>query len=329
MSCARKIKKEKKILHHYLPLVQKTQVHQWVTRWRSEDEDTALHSRVKSGQPPKLSAADREMILQFVADNPTTNARAIIERLNLQCCPRTVRNFLHGSNVHCRRPAKKVDMTQQHAECRLNFAMQNLDRDWSHVIFTDEKTFCTSQDGKKLVWRPNHTRFLPQNIVRTRRSSRLSLAYWGWMSAAGPGELTRIDTRMDAVEYIRILEDVMLPSVRLLYPPPTPITFVQDNSSVHTSRIVREWFNEHPDIVPLNWPPKSPDLNPIENLWAIMGQMWEHDLDAPPRNRQTLHGHVTRIWESLRGRPTCHNLVTSVSGRMQETIDNHGLWTSH
>lgn len=288
-----------------------------------------MTTKIKSGPSRKIAAEDGERILEYVDRHPLTTSLQILENLNLNCCPRTVRNFLHTNAIHCRHPAKKIELHEHHAQARLNFAVQNVDRNWGCVIFTDEKVFSTSQDTRKLVWRPNGTRFERKHTVKVRRSSRISAAYWGWMSAAGPGELVRIDTRMNAEEYIRILEDVLLPSVRLLYPEPMPITLVQDNSAVHTSRVVRHWFEAHPDVEVLPWPAKSPDLNPIENLWAAMCQMWDRRDVATPRDRPSLHNHVTEIWENFRGKPICPNLIASMPGRLRQVIDHNGYWSKY
>lgn len=45
--------------------------------------------------------------------------------------------------------------------------------------------------------------------------------------------------------------------------------FMQDNASIHTADKVRDWFREQ-RVWTTDWPPYSPDLNPIENAWHAM-----------------------------------------------------------
>lgn len=42
--------------------------------------------------------------------------------------------------------------------------------------------------------------------------------------------------------------------------------FMQDNAPIYGAKKVRKWF-ENNGIEVMDWPPYSPDLNPIENLW--------------------------------------------------------------
>lgn len=148
------------------------------------------------------------------------------------------------------------------------------------------------------------------------------------MSAAGPGELEYIPPRANSSTYIEVLRDVMLPTVRNVYPADEckEITFVQDNCPIHRASTVREWFNEHPEIKVIPWPARSPDLNPIENLWGLITQRWE------ARNERTdeqLKLHCMEIWENIRGTDICSNIVGSMRQRLFDCVANNGGYTKY
>lgn len=125
---------------------------------------------------------------------------------------------------------------------------------------------------------------------------------WGWISTHFPGELVKVPPHMNALEYVDILKNVMLPSVCRNYSEDDMPTFrfVQNNSAVHISHIMEEWFAQHSEIEVLDWTAKSSDLNLIENIWGEIVKSW---IPRYERTRAALITHAKNAWEDLRQKP--------------------------
>ena len=103
--------------------------------------------------------------------------------------------------------------------------------------------------------------------------------------------------------------------------------FLQDGAPCHRSKVVSNWFKEKPHIQLIKWPGNSPDLNPIENVWAWMKmQLQESHLT----NLDQLKEEITRLWVMrMQDSQVLRNLVESMPKRLQEVIERGGNTTHY
>ena len=162
------------------------------------------------------------------------------------------------------------------------------------------------------------------------KSGRKSVPVWGAFCAHGPSSLIRIEGSLNADKYIEILDNELLPTIDRFYGG-GPVKFIQDLSPIHTSRAVKAWFQEHPGIQLLPWPPKGADLNPIENVWGQMVcEMNDSNEARTVANADELFTLVNRFWEEYRpNQRKWHNLAFSMQTRLTMCILNDGYWTKY
>ncbi|GFV60981.1 trimethylguanosine synthase [Trichonephila clavipes] len=72
---------------------------------------------------------------------------------------------------------------------------------------------------------------------------------------------------------------------------------MDDNARPHRAAIVEEYL-EGLGLEQIEWPVRSPDLNPIEHLWDYLGRQVAA-LSLPPRFLGELEQSLLRVWSSL------------------------------
>ena len=81
-----------------------------------------------------------------------------------------------------------------------------------------------------------------------------------------------MECRQDSIKYVDFLRDGLLPFASEVFREGQRWIYQQDNAPIYTSKFTRSWLSEQ-SISNLLWPPKSPDINIIENVWGVMARM--------------------------------------------------------
>ncbi|GFW73339.1 DDE_3 domain-containing protein [Trichonephila clavipes] len=92
---------------------------------------------------------------------------------------------------------------------------------------------------------------------------------------------------------------------------------MDDNARPHRARIVEEYLEDH-GLERMEWPARSPDLNPIEHLWDYIGREVAA-LNPPPSSLHELKQGLLCVW-SLLPIPMFDNLINSMGNRCRQCI---------
>ena len=182
--------------------------------------------------------------------------------------------------------------------------------EWSKVIFSDESPFeldASPNSQNDRIWA--HSPAEVPNHERNKFPGKLMV--WGGMSSKGLTKLhvVRNQTSVTAEYYHGvILENFLLPvytrtrstgkiDERKMVDSMCNSIFMQDNASCHTAKSTTAWLQSHNISVMGKgiWPANSPDLNPIENLWAILEEELKSGKNTP-NNLASLEKSLLAAW---------------------------------
>jgi transposase len=238
----------------------------------------------------------------------------------------TIRDNLLRMGIRTYSQPKKPKLSLAHKAQRLEFAKKHIHwtvEDWKRVMFSDETIIsrCGSFGKSYYHSRPHMRRLQPHQVRQTMQGGGGKMMIWGCITFFGPGDASWIQGKVDSDSYLDVVRDYVRQSRDWWGMDQETFIFQQDNASVHTARKVIDFFEEN-NITILAWPPHSPDLNPIEHVWAYM----KKELDRYPEAPKTLNelwDRVQAIWVKM---PTTflHTLYESMPSRLEEVIKNKG-----
>jgi len=298
---------------------------------KKRDSTGSLERKAGSGRLSLLSNEEKSIIKVKIDESPLLSAAKLAGDFSAEAgknvSPRTMQRYLGALDLKsC--VAKKIPLlTKKHKESRL--ALANEWANWTikrfrSVIFSDECKFnLFSSDGRARCWRGDGKRLQEKNCIPTVKHGGGSVMVWGCISYHGVGRLVIIDGIMDAIQYRRILAENLEESANQMGLADGWV-FQQDNDPKHTSKKAKEFFTENKFNV-LKWPSQSPDMNPIEHVWAWMKSKLRN---SRFKNKGELIAKLKALWTEIPPE-FLHKLIDGMPRRAAAVISANGGCTSY
>ena len=149
---------------------------------------------------------------------------------------------------------------------------------------------------------------------------------WGCIGWNDVGVLSEVEGRMDAEQYVAILEGGLLQSMEDSGIPANEVIFQQDNDTKHTFRRAKIQFEEQ-DIKLLDWPAQSPDLNSSEHTWGHLKKCLS-GYERAPTGVYQLWDRVVVEWGNI-SVEECQKWIESMPRRIWAVIKAKGGHTKY
>lgn len=295
--------------------------------WLNYLQFGTVADKKRSGRPPKTTQRENSLIYRDSRRNPTFSSSKLAARFKIDTgktisrttIDRILKNHEILSYRACRKPLLKPShMIARRKWCkeRLNWSTER----WKRVIFSDEANFeVVNRKNVIFIKRRVNEKYVQRYCKPRVQGGGGSVGIWGCMSGSDTGVSNIYSGRLNAYLYEEILENGLVPSKDLLFSGDDDWIYQHDGAPCHTAGSIKSWIEEK-KITTLPWPAKSPDLNPIENIWSWM----DHQLSfIEIKNNDELIEAVERIWLQIT-KEQCATLIESMKRRVSLCYKNNG-----
>lgn len=302
---------------------------------RVRDDNKSLP---RSGAKRKLTEEQRDHIYDRIHTDPHVTYESLLDEIDYTVLKRSIQNLTREWGKRKWLQKRRPEIKPIHAAKRLAWAQEYesfTPEDWARVKWSDE---CTVERGTGIrpVWtwlRPCEQ--LQQGDLHLVRCGKgVKQMFWAAFGEQSRTGLVPLDGDPQSArggitgQIIADLYRAFLPQI--LEPGDM---FMHDNASVHTSHIVYDILRDM-GIRVMVWPPYSPDLNPIENLWALIKEeiykLYPElaHTDDSEATRQLLIQAAKEAWQAIEQRILVR-LSQTMPHRVKAVIEARGWYTKY
>jgi transposase len=280
----------------------------------------------QTGRPKMLTPKKTSFIESNIESNMFLTAKKIQDLVKeeyggFEPCVRTIRTTLNKLGYKYGKIRRAPLMTVAHKIARVAWAKTHRRyKKWNSVVFTDE---CSIQKYGNGVWVWYREADGAPEMAAPKHGPKLHL--WGAFSKSGVVGLHTFTGILNADRFQTIVKEHLFDNAAKVVGKFWVLQ--QDNDPKHTARTTKALLKERcPEILP--WPSASPDLNPIENLWAwlkkkVEKRIAELELSGHVVNQSDFEKIVHEAWGTVTP-AFCESLVESMPKRCEAVIKANG-----
>ena len=315
------------------------------TIWRHASSKINMHPKskcIRSGRPPKITVRDERLIMRTFLAAREANGNVTSKRVGLgagitHVHNRTVRRVLNRHGYCPRQARRKGLLNKKDLLKRVQFSKQIIEH-YDEDIWT--KDICFFFDGKGFVHKTNPAdqAKAPRGLVWRKKGEGLKLTAKG--SKAGNGgsvanffvaisygkgvcfckTYEKLNGKLFAQFVLDNFQEIFASSCN-----PAGNLFVQDNDpsqNCKADKVACEKIN----AVQFSIPPRSPDFNPIENVFNLVSKQLGEDAIEKNITHESYEEYVMRVVNTLKSFPieTIDNIIRSMPDRMRQAVDCGG-----
>ena len=192
---------------------------------------------------------------------------------------------------------KTEPLSQRHKEYRTDFSENIVTWTGFYLpwVFTDESMLVLNPTRKRVrVIRGFETE---EKYVATS-GYPVKVMVWGAIARNFKSPLIRIEGKVTAEAYQTMLTTSQIFDKLNQRFGAGAFVFQQDGARPHTAASTRRFLDQHVLTLPqeLHWPPSSPDLSVIENLWSVLKYRINYEV---VRDGDSLYQEAVRVWEEI------------------------------
>ena len=188
---------------------------------------------------------------------------------------------------------------------------------WYNVVFSDEFRMCLRKlDGRMRVYRRIGEALLDSCVARTVQNHGGSCMFYAAINGHFKIALVPVAGSLKSPKYTQILKDCIAPICV-----DSDFIFMDDNAKPHRAKIVKE-YKERVGMKCLDWPARSPDLNPIEHLWSHLKRQVAKQVTSHTKLSDLKH-LLADEWDHI-DHERIVKLIESMPRRIQAVVERRG-----